>query len=484
MTPWCLTPLGAARTVTGSRFLLESERRRILVDCGLFQGTKDLRLRNWDPFPVDPSTLESVVITHGHLDHCGYLPRLVQAGFRGPVYVTHDTGRLMSVVLPDSARLAEEEAKFANRGGHSRHRPALPLYTEAAAWEALDLLQSSPFSDPVSVASGVDVRFEPAGHILGSASLHITLDGSTELVFSGDLGRSNHPLLRPPAPVEDADWIVVESTYGNRDHTDNEAVEKLAGVIERTVARGGSVIIPAFAVDRTELLLFHLHRLGAQRRLPNVPVYVDSPMALDALQIYRTAVDDGAIDLRPEVRSDDRLFSVSGLEAVRDAESSKRISHDAAPAVIIAGSGMATGGRVLHHLARCLPDRRHAVVLVGFQANGTRGRQLLEGATSVKIHGRYVPVRAEICDLEGFSVHADADELLDWLRTATRAPDAVFVVHGEPESASALQRRIAGELDWAAAVPAQGERLLLEVAGCAHDEARRPGDRGRIAERG
>ncbi len=462
--PWWLVALGAARTVTGSKFLLESEHRRVLVDCGIFQGAKELRLRNWDPFPLDPATLDAVVITHGHLDHCGYLPRLMRGGFHGPVFVTHDTGRLMAVVLPDSARLAEEEAKFANRNGHSRHRPALPLYTEDDAWEALDQLRSTSFFEPTRVADGVELTFQPAGHILGSACAHFTLDGVTRTVFSGDLGRANHPLLRPPRPVGEADWIVIESTYGNRDHGDDSHVDRLGEVIDRTVKRGGSVIVPAFAVDRTEVLLFHLHSLAKAGRLPRVPIYVDSPMALDALNIYRAALQEDAQDLRDEIRADDHLFSVPNLEAIRDTESSKRISAESTPAIIIAGSGMATGGRVLHHLARCLPHRQHAVVLVGFQAEGSRGRQLLEGAQSIKIHGRYIPVRAEVCNLEGFSVHADADELIAWLRTATNEPSGVFVVHGEPDAAYALQRRVTTELDWTAVVPYQGERLLLTTA--------------------
>lgn len=462
MRPWTLTALGAAGTVTGSRFLLKSGDRQVLVDSGLFQGTKELRLRNWEPFPVEPSSLDAVVITHAHLDHCGYLPRLVQGGFRGPVYVTHDTGRLMAVVLPDSARLLEEEAEHANRYGHTRHDPALPLYTEDEAWEALDLLVSSPFSEAITVADGVTVTFEPTGHILGAASAHVMLDDTTRVVFSGDLGRANHPLLLPPAPVGDADWIVVESTYGNRDHQSDTAVERLAEVIHRTVERGGTVIIPAFAVDRTEVVLYHLHQLAVAGQLPHVPIYVDSPMALDALKIYRTAIAEGATDLRPETRSDRQLLDTPNLEAIRDTESSKRISRQTTPSIIIAGSGMATGGRVLHHLARCLPDARHTVVLVGFQAMGSRGRALVDGIDSVKIHGQYIPVRAEICDLVGFSVHADADELIAWLNTATSQPAGVFVVHGEPDASLALQRRIRRELDWTASTPFHGERLSLK----------------------
>ncbi len=460
--PWSLTALGAAGTVTGSRFLLESGDRRVLVDSGLFQGTKELRLRNWEPFPVGASSINAVVITHAHLDHCGYLPRLVRAGFRGPVYVTHDTGRLMAVVLPDSARLLEEEAEHANRYGHTRHDPALPLYTEDDAWEALDLLVSSPFSEPIAVADGVTVTFEAAGHILGSAAAHVTLENTSRVVFSGDLGRANHPLLLPPAPVGDADWIVIESTYGNRDHQSDTAVERLTEVINRTIERGGTVIIPAFAVDRTEVVLYHLHQLSIAGHLPNVPIYVDSPMALDALKIYRTAITEGATDLRPDAHSDRQLLDAPNLEAIRDTASSKRISRLTTPSIIIAGSGMATGGRVLHHLARCLPDARHTVVLVGFQAMGSRGRALVDGADSVKIHGQYVPVRAEICNLDGFSVHADADELITWLNTANNQPTGVFVVHGEPDASLALQRRIRRDLDWTASSPTHGERLSLK----------------------
>ncbi len=463
VTGWSLTALGGAGTVTGSRFLLASGSRRVLVDCGLFQGTRELRQRNWEPFAIDPSKLDAVVVTHAHLDHCGYLPRLARAGFRGPVHVTHDTGRLMAVVLPDSARLLEEEAGHANEYGHSRHDPALPLYTESDAWDALDLLVSTPFSESVTIADDVNLRFEQAGHILGSASAHLTLDGAIEIVFSGDLGRANHPLLEPPDPVGVADWVVVESTYGDRSHTEEDPVEEFAAVIARTVDRNGTVIVPAFAVDRTEVILFHLRRLSAAGRLPDVPVYVDSPMALDALAIYRSAIKEGASDLRGGIRADAQVFDIPRLEAIRDTESSKRISGLTSPSIIIAGSGMASGGRVLHHLDRCLPDPRHSVVLVGFQAVGSRGRQLVDGADAVKIHGHYVRVRAEICDLGGFSVHADADDLLEWLRTAEREPAGVFVVHGEPEASLCLQRRIGRELDWTAAVPRHGERLTLDL---------------------
>lgn len=459
--PTTLIPLGAAHTVTGSKFLLEHGGRRVLFDAGLFQGLKELRERNWATFPVQPSTLDAVVISHAHLDHCGYLPRLVKAGFRGDVHVTFDTGRLMSVVLPDSARLLEEEAKYANRAGYSRHHPALALYTEDDAWTALEQLRSHPFDAPFDAAAGIRVTFQPAGHILGSATVLVELHDGPTVRFSGDLGRPTHPLLVPPAPVGDVDHLVVESTYGDREHTNGEARLALADVIERTVERNGKVIIPAFAVDRTEVLLYHLRQLADEGRLPAVPIFVDSPMALAALQIYREAIEERATDVRPELAAHGSLFDLPNLSEVFDSEGSKAVSRHGGAAIIIAGAGMASGGRVVHHLEKFLPDERNSVALVGFQAAGTRGRQLLDGASSVKIHGQYVRVKAEICDLTGFSVHADASELMAWIRTATRPPTTVFVVHGEPDASSALRDRIVRELDWTAVTPEHAERIVL-----------------------
>ena len=455
-----LIPLGATKTVTGSKFLLEHRGRRVLFDCGLFQGLKELRQRNWADFPTTPSSLDAVVISHAHLDHCGYLPRLVKAGFRGPVFVTFDTGRLMSVVLPDSARLQEEEARYANKAGYSRHSPALALYTEDDAWKALDLLKPVPFDEPVEVADGVSVTFRTAGHILGSASVRVELANGPHVVLSGDLGRPNHPLLVPPRPAGDCDYLFIESTYGDREHAEDDSPERLADLITRTHERGGITIIPAFAVDRTEVLLYHLRQMSDAGRLPDVPIFVDSPMALAALKIYRAAFEEFAVDVRPELHDAGELFDLPRLEEVHDAEGSKAVSAHRGPAVIIAGAGMATGGRVVHHLKKFLPDPRNSVALVGFQSVGTRGWQLLDGATSLKIHGEYVRVSAEIGNLTGFSVHADASELLDWTSTATGRPD-VFVVHGEPPASETLRRRIEERLDLLAVVPDYKEHIVL-----------------------
>jgi metallo-beta-lactamase family protein len=457
-----LVPLGAARTVTGSKFMLEHRGRRVLFDCGLYQGLRELRDRNWAEFPVPPDTIDAVVISHGHLDHCGYLPRLVKGGFRGPVYVTHDTARLLGVVLPDSARLLEEEARYANRAGYSKHQPALALYTEDDAYAALDLLEEQPFAERFTAAEGVEVEFRPAGHILGSASMRVVLADGPAITFSGDLGRPWHPLLTPPGPAGFCDYLIVESTYGDRVHQDNGSPQRLAELIDRTTRRGGMVVIPAFAVDRTEVLLYHLRMLADHGQLPDVPIYVDSPMALAALNIYRDAFEQKAADVRPELHDAGEIFSLPNLEEVFDSEASKVVTAKGGPGIVIAGAGMASGGRVVHHLKQFLPDERNSVALVGFQSIGTRGRQLLDGATAVKIHGQYVRVRAEVCDLTGFSVHADATELVDWVGTATGDP-TVFIVHGENDASEALRTAIEERHDLTAVVPDYAERLLLPV---------------------
>lgn len=454
--------LGAAGTVTGSRFLVEDAGTRVLVDCGLFQGHKELRLRNWAPFPVDPSSIDAVVLTHGHLDHVGYLPALARDGFTGPVWCTPYTAELARIVLEDSARLQEEEAAYANRKGYSKHKPALALYTSDDAALALSLLQPVPLHHDMTVADGVEVRLGNAGHILGSATVSLHLQRSDRrLLFTGDLGRSNHPLLRPPDDPPAADIVVTESTYGNRGHDDEEAAfDAMAEVITRAAERGGTVVIPAFAVDRTEVVLLALGRLMTQGRIPQLPVYADSPMALRVLDVYRDAIAQRSPELRAELDADP-FASVGSLQEVHTTAESRALHDLRYPSIIVSASGMATGGRVLHHLNKRLPDHRNAVILAGFQAGGTRGRQLADGARSVKLLGSYVAVRAEILQLNAFSVHADADELVDWLGRLPAAPELAFVVHGEAAAAEALQGRLGDDLDWTAVVPRAGERVRI-----------------------
>ena len=452
--------LGATGTVTGSRFLVEDDRRRVLVECGLYQGPRELRQRNWDPLPVAAADIDAVVLTHAHLDHTGYLPKLVRDGFDGLAYATPDTVALAGIVLPDSGHLQEEESEYANRKHSSRHRPALALYTEAEALAALEVLRAVPFGSPLDVA-GARVSFHPVGHILGSACVLVDLGGH-RVLFSGDVGRDSHPLLSPPAPPPAADTVVVESTYGDRRHPPLEDLrDRLAASIVATARRGGTIVIPAFAVDRTEMILFELASLVRADEVPSLPVFVDSPMALRALTTYRAAMAGGSDDLRAMLRCEDDPFEGLDLREARSTEESKALNRVIGPSIIVSASGMASGGRVLHHLARLLPDRRSTVLLVGFQAAGTRGRSLLDGARSVKIFGEYVPVRAHVENLSGFSAHADRDELVRWISAMPAPPAQVFVVHGEPSAAAGLQHALDDVVDGPVVVPSYLERVLL-----------------------
>jgi metallo-beta-lactamase family protein len=458
--------LGATGTVTGSRFLVRTERATVLIDAGLFQGTKRDRLANWEPFPVDPTTIDAVVVTHAHIDHSGWLPGLVRDGFTGPIFATDATRELCEILLPDAAHLQEEEARFANERGFSKHRPARPLYTSEDAEAAIALLRGIEFDHPVEVADGVVARFVPAGHILGSSSVHLTITDhdTTTLLVSGDLGRGNHPLIPGPAVPPAARTVLVESTYGDSSHPSEAAeIEEFADVVRRTAKRGGIVLIPAFAVDRTEVLLIVLRDLMTAGRIPTLPVYVDSPMALRVLGVYRAAMR-AANPLEchpmPPDATDDVFDPGGGLNECPTVEDSKSLNELTAPAIIISASGMATGGRVLHHLARLLPDHRNSVVLCGFQAAGTRGRSLVDGARSIKMLGRYVPVRAEVDILRSLSVHADADGLHDWINALPAVPDTVFVVHGEPEASAALADRLVDD-GVNAVVPTQFEVVRL-----------------------
>ncbi len=454
-----MTFLGAAGTVTGSKTLVDTGTCQVLVDAGLYQGLADLRRRNWAPLPIPAAAIDAVVLTHAHLDHCGYLPALVDQGFSGPVLATAETAELAEIVLRDSAHLQEEDARYAAQSGFSKHARPRPLYDTADVLRCLPMFRHVAYGEQVEACGSVQVRLQTAGHILGSASVLLEADGR-RVVVSGDLGRRHHPVLTPPPPPPECEAIVVESTYGDRMHgTDDVGV--LADVITRTADRGGVVVIPAFAVDRTEVVLEALTHLTAQGRIPRLPVFVDSPMALAALEVYRRAAERHAPGVRDDLGPDGSAFDPGDLREARTAEESRRLDDPHRPCVIISASGMATGGRVVHHLKRLLPDRRNAVVLVGYQAEGTRGRDLAEGARQLKMHGSYVPVRAEVVTIGAFSVHADADELVGWLSRTPRPPQAVYVVHGEAGASQALADRITAELGWLAVVPRLGERVQL-----------------------
>ena len=451
MTAPRLQFLGAAGTVTGSRFVIESGAGRAMVDAGLFQGLPELRRRNWDRMPIAPASIDGVVLSHAHLDHCGYLPRLVREGFSGPVVCTPETAQLAMIVLRDSAHLQVEEAEYANRSGYSKHSPALPLYDESDVLLAGRQLRPTDFHSPVEVAPGVTVTLRSAGHILGSASVLVDT-GGTRTLFSGDLGRPNHALVTPREDPPAADTVVVESTYGDRFHPPAGGTV-LADAVRRTIDRGGSVLIPAFAVDRTELVLLKIGELMRAGSIPVVPVHVDSPMALAALRVYAAALPEAA------GRS---AFGIPALHTAETAADSQALNRPSRPCIVISASGMATGGRVVHHLAQQLPDARNTVILTGYQAVGTRGRDLAEGAHDVKIHGRHVPVRAEVVVDDEFSVHADGDEIIEWLSRMPQPPRTVYLVHGEGHASQELASRIRAELDWCAVVPRYAERVRLD----------------------
>jgi metallo-beta-lactamase family protein len=454
-----LTFLGAAGTVTGSKHLLEVDGRHVLVDCGLFQGLKELRLRNWAAFPVEPARIDAVVLTHAHLDHCGYLPRLVAGGFRGRIFCTPGTKDLCTLVLPDSAHIQEEDARHANRRGYSKHQPALPLYTELDAARALTQLQPVGYDRPVPVVPGVDVEFINAGHLLGSAYARMRLGGRT-ILFGGDLGRYGRPVLPDPTPVESADILLLESTYGDRLHPLDDGGARLAAIIDETVHRGGKIIIPSFAVGRVEELLYWLRLLEQTKRIPALPVYIDSPMAAGALQFYSERVDELGPDMKP-TGHDVAVFGTARMTVVASAQESVDLVASDTPAIIIAASGMATGGRVLRHLVACLPNPNNTVLFVGYQSEGTRGRSLLDGARHVKIQGQDVPVAARIERIDSMSAHADAAEIRRWLSGFSRPPGMTYLVHGEPVALEALRAQIEKERGWPVHIAKYLERVEL-----------------------
>ena len=454
--------LGAAGTVTGSMHLVRAEGRRILLDCGLIQGRKDLRLRNWGDRVPDPRTIDAIVVSHAHVDHSGYLPLVVRKGFRGPIYCTAATGDLLEVVLPDAAHLQEEEAERANRRGYTKHHPALPLYDAADAEAVLRLIARREYETPFPVVRGVTATLRPAGHILGSATIELALGGSrpTRLVYTGDLGRYDRAILRDPAPIPDADILLLESTYGDRTHATGAEAE-LAALVQDTARRGGALLVPAFAVDRTQELLWMLRRLELAGAIPVLPVYCDSPMAIEVTDIYRRYAAECDPQVAAAFERGENPLHPGGLHIARTPEESKRINDVRGPIIIISSSGMATGGRILHHLALRLGDPKTTVLLVGYQAPGTRGRALEEGAERIRIFGIDTTVRARVAEITALSAHADRDETLRWLGGFARPPRVTYLVHGEPEATSALARAIEKRYGWRVEVPTDGQKVEL-----------------------
>jgi len=451
-----LTFAGAAGTVTGSRYLLDTGERRILLDCGLFQGYKQLRLRNWARFPVSPRRIDSVVLSHAHLDHSGYLPALARDGFRGPIYATEATYELCGILLRDSAHLQEDEARFANKHGFAKHAPAEPLYTMADAERALRLFKLVDFEREFDVGEGLKCSLHPAGHLLGAAYVKLRRRRHS-LVFSGDLGRPHDSIMRAPAALEAADTLILESTYGDRKHAEDDGEEMIGRVIRETAARGGTVLIPSFAVGRAQTVMLAISRLKQRGEIPDLPVFLDSPMATDATALYRKFRTLHRLTVA-ECRA---MCNVARI--VNGVEESKSLAQLRVPAVIIAASGMATGGRVLHHLKNIAPDPRNHILFVGYQAGGTRGAHLVGGAREVKIHGAWYEVRAEVSQVDSYSAHADADELMGWLRGLRRAPSQVYLCHGEPEAADTLRQRIEEQLGWPARVPEHLESVEIAL---------------------
>ncbi len=446
--------LGAAETVTGSRFLLEIQDKKILIDCGLFQGLKKLREQNWEIFPIDPEAIDAVVLTHAHIDHSGYLPKLVKEGFKGPIYSTYATYDLCQILLPDSAYLQEEDAEYRNKTGTTKHHPALPLYDRNDADAALKLFKPKDYDADFEIAEGIGCRLTPSGHILGSSFVTISAE-KQKIVFSGDLGRPNDLVMLPPRWIKQADYLILESTYGDREHRKIDILDDLEAIVNRTAKRHGTLLIPAFAVGRAQAVLRALHILKKAKRIPNIPIYLNSPMA------------SSATDLFVEYASEHRLSPGESEETcnaaiyIRSVEESIKLTETPGPMVIISASGMATGGRVLHHLKTLGPDPKNTIAFVGFQAAGTRGEHLLAGKKTVKIHGQEIPIEAEVTYLDNLSTHADQSEILDWLRHFHKAPRKTFIVHGEAKASEVLAEKIRSELSWECTVPSLNEKHEL-----------------------
>jgi len=462
-----ITFLGAARTVTGSKYLLEAGGRSLLVDCGLFEGSEELKQRNWERLGVDPATIDWVLLTHAHIDHTGYLPRLVRDGFRGPIYSNAATHELCALLLPDSAHLQEEDAEFAAKKGYSEHKPPLPLYTVPEAQTALERFRVISRLEPFTISPQFSVRPHDAGHILGSSWLELTITENgkqTLVVFSGDVGRYDQPILKDPEPPRHADFLLCEATYGDREHPAGSVEDELADIVNRTAQRGGALVIPAFAVGRTQLLMYYLHKLEEQRRIPHLPVFVDSPMAINVTALYASHHEDHDAEFSAlELTGDHDPLNCHEVHMTRTVEQSKAINDVVTPCIIISASGMITGGRIKHHLARRLPDSRNTVLLVGYQAEGSGGRLLLEGAKYLRLHHEQIPVRAQIVEMGQLSAHAGKSELLRWLSLIQVKPRQTFLVHGEPNALDSLRTAIATEYHWPVIIPDYRQSFDLSV---------------------
>jgi metallo-beta-lactamase family protein len=457
--------LGATGTVTGSRFVLETEERRLLIDCGMFQGLKKNRLKNWDPFPIPPSEIDRVFLTHAHIDHSGYLPRFCKDGFTGKIHCTYATHDLCEIMLRDSGHIQEEDAYWANKKGFSKHRPARPLYTVEDAEKALSHFEPLYYGQDLFVTDRLRVKFRDAGHILGSSFVDVKTmreNQTRRILFSGDVGRPARPILRDPVQVFEVDYLVLESTYGNRLHDQKSPQEELARVINESTERGGVLVIPAFAVGRTQELLFNIRELEEQERIPSLTVFVDSPMAIDVTSVFERSKADYCLSARTQALNGKRILRPKQIQFSRTREQSQAINNETNHAIVISASGMVTGGRILHHLKYRLPNPNDTILFIGYQAEGTRGRTILEGEPEVKIHGKQIPIRAKIENISGFSAHADYNEILAWLMGFNRPPLKTFIVHGEPDASAALAEKIREKLKWDVVIPKFEEDFELD----------------------
>lgn len=456
-----ITFLGAARTVTGSKHLLQLGKRRVLVDCGLFQGKREIRERNWLPFPIDPDTIDQIIVTHAHMDHIGYLPRLARDGYGGPIYATAATIALSRISLPDSGRIQEEDARYLNRKGLTRHRPALPLYTEKDAYEVLKQMEPVAYREWREIAGGYRWRFLPAGHILGSAFVEMYFPNGERILLSGDLGRFGTPIIIDPTIVDFAEYLVIESTYGDRRHPVDSPAEILERILHRAWEQGEVVLVPSFSIGRTQELLYTISQLQKEDRLPRIPIFIDSPMAVSTTEVYRKMKQEQDSDMKLRIADGEDPLCPDHLEFIRDSNQSKALNSRRGPMVIIAGSGMATGGRIVHHLLNRIDDPATVVLFTGYQAEGTLGREIVEGKEEVEILGQNRPVRARIEKIQSLSAHADYVEMLDWLSHFTQPPRKTFLVHGEPPAQESLRQKIVDRYGWECVIPSQGDSFDL-----------------------